>query len=247
MPWVSPVAGGVEPVAGAVLAPVGRGEEPVDEPLVGAFLRVVEEGGERARIGRQAGQVEGHAPGERAPVGFCGGAEPRVLEPCQDEAVERVAAPGFVFDRGRRRPVDGGERPVLVPGGALLDPAGEDFDLFRGERLVRDLGRHPPERVGVRDALDQETRRGVAGNDRWIARPVAAPGGRPRAERAVPGVEPQVGLARRLVGPVAGEAVVGEDRPDVALEVDRGRRLGGRGGQGWRRSGNRQEHARQSN
>ena len=70
-----PVAGGVEPVAGAVLAPVGRVEEPVHEPLVGALVCVVEEGGERARIGRQAGQVEGGATSQGSPVGLLGRVE----------------------------------------------------------------------------------------------------------------------------------------------------------------------------
>src|SRR5262249_32888017 len=39
-------------------------------------------------------------------------------------------------------------------------------------------------------------------------------------ERAFRGVEPEVGLAPGLVGAVAGEAVVREDRPDVAGEGD---------------------------
>jgi len=81
----------------------------------------------------------------------------------------------------------------------------------------------------VVDALDQQAGVDVARNDRGTARPVAAARGRPRAECPVAGVQPEVRFAGRLVGPVAGEAVVGEDRPDVALEVDGGHRLG-RGG-----------------
>ena len=38
-------------------------------------------------------------------------------------------------------------------------------------------------------------------------------------------VQPQVGLAMTGVPAVAGEAVLREDRPDVAVEVDLGRRL----------------------
>ncbi len=43
-------------------------------------------------------------------------------------------------------------------------------------------------------------------------------------------VEPQVGLARLGVRAVAGEAVLGEDRQDVAAEVDRLRLAGPHGG-----------------
>jgi len=64
-----------------------RGEETVDEPLVGAVLRVDEVGSERARVGRQAGQVEGGAPGKGAAVRLPGGRELLRLQPRQDEAV----------------------------------------------------------------------------------------------------------------------------------------------------------------
>ena len=223
------VARGVQPVAGAVFAPVGRREKAVDQPFVGAVFRVVQERRERAGVGRQPGQVEGGAAGQGAAVGFLGWRQAVLFEPRQDEAVQRVAAPGFVFDFRRRRPVDGRERPVLVPGGALLDPAGQRLDLFAGEGFLRHLGRHPPAPVRVVDPLDQQAGVEVARDDRGTARPVASASGRPRAERSVPRVEPQVRLPRRLIRTVAGEAVVGEDRPHVALEVDGGRRLG-RGG-----------------
>ncbi len=36
-------------------------------------------------------------------------------------------------------------------------------------------------------------------------------------------VEPQAGFTRLVVGTVAGEAVIGEDRPDIAREIDRAR------------------------
>ena len=83
------------------------------------------------------------------------------------------------------------------------------------------------------DALDQQDWLvDITGNHRGIARPGAASGWGSLTERALAGVQPQVSLARRLVGTVAGEAVVGENRPDVALEVDGGSGLGSRGGLG---------------
>ena len=41
-------------------------------------------------------------------------------------------------------------------------------------------------------------------------------------------VEPEFSFARMLVHAVAGEAVLGQDRPDLTVEVDGGRGGGGR-------------------
>src|SRR5262249_37333680 len=65
------------------------------------------------------------------------------------------------------------------------------------------------------------------------------------AFRTLGGVEPQAGLALGPVGAVAVEAGVGEDRPDVAVEGERGRPGGGGarllgGGQGAREQENGQ-------
>ena len=52
------VAGQVEPAPRPALAVMGRGEQPIDEPLVGVGRRVVDEGVDLLRRGRQADQVE---------------------------------------------------------------------------------------------------------------------------------------------------------------------------------------------
>ena len=52
------VAGGVEPVAGHVLAVAGGGEQPVDDRFVGFGPVVGEEGVDLLERRRQAGQVE---------------------------------------------------------------------------------------------------------------------------------------------------------------------------------------------
>ena len=73
---------------------------------------------------------------------------------------------------------------------------------------------HPYAGVAGGDPVDQQAVVGGAGHD-----------DRP-AERAAVGegpfrhVQPQAALPRLLVGPVAREAVLGEDRPDLAREVD---------------------------
>jgi hypothetical protein len=57
-------------------------------------------------------------------------------------------------------------------------------------------------------------------------------GGGDGGEEAFFGVEAEVGLALVLVGAVAEETVVGEDRADVAVEVDGGGDGGFSGGGG---------------
>ena len=221
------VAGRVEPVAGAVLAPVPRLQQPVHEGLPGVVRGVVQIRREEARIGRQPRQVEGDPAGQGASVGLGRGRQPLGLEPREHEAVDRVARPRLVGHGGRRMLGHGLERPVLVPGRALVDPARQHVDLLGRQALVGQRRRgHPQTLVGVGHALVEQARPGVAGHDGGAA------GARP--ERPVLRVEAQPRLAGALVRPVAREAVVGQDRPHVALEVDggggRGRPLGGEAG-----------------
>ena len=68
------VAGGVEPVAAAMLAPVRRSQQLIDVLLVSASgdlgSRRREPGPPRRPGRRQAGQVEADAAGQRAAIGF---------------------------------------------------------------------------------------------------------------------------------------------------------------------------------
>ena len=57
----------------SAFAVVGRGEEAIDEAVVGIGARVVEEGGEFGGGGGKAGEVEGEAADEGWFVGFGGG------------------------------------------------------------------------------------------------------------------------------------------------------------------------------
>src|SRR4051812_9726871 len=105
-----------------------------------------------------------------------------------------------------------------MPGirGALPGPIDEAPDLL-GRQLLAVLGRrHDLVRVFGADSLDQLALVGLAPDDREVAAEVG--------ERPFLGVEPKR-LADAFplagVGAVAGIAAVGEDRPDLAVEVDR--------------------------
>ena len=97
------IAGGVEPVAGAVLAPARRVEQPVDQLLVGVGRRVVDERLDELGRRRQAGEVEAQPAGERPAVGLGGRAQAVRLELRQDEPVDRVADPRRVLDLRQAR------------------------------------------------------------------------------------------------------------------------------------------------
>ena len=149
------------------------------------------------------------------------------LEPPQHEVVDVVAGPLGVGDGRHHRPLGRDERPVRLPLRALVDPQAKGLYLHLVEGLA--AAGHPHPRVVGRDAVHEEARRRVSGDDGGAA--VAAAVG----ERALGHIEPQAGLARRLVGPVAREAVLREQRPHLAGEVYRA--PGHRGRRGTRRRG----------
>src|SRR4029453_11104277 len=78
------------------------------------------------------------------------------------------------------------------------------------QRVPRLGWRHPLFRIGFGDLLDEQALGGVPPLDDALLR-----------ERALLGVEVKLRLALLLVRSVAREAIVGEDREDVAVEADR--------------------------
>ena len=122
-----------------------------------------------------------------------------------------------VLDRRQRRPRGRDERPVRLILGAGGDPAPERSPSGGGQLLVASSAAASACcGSSLKMRLDQLRCR-PACRERW-RRPSMA------SSRTV---EPQVGLAGGAVGPVAGEAVLGQDRPDVAV-VLRPRGLNGR-------------------
>ena len=130
----------------------------------------------------------------------------------------------------------------------MLDHRARDAVDLRGrERLVR-LGRRHDLFLVVRlDTLDQRALVGLARDDR--RRAVLA-----LRRRVLEAVQPQLGLARPRIQPVAGVAIVGEDRLDVLVERQGGRRarglvwrgrakLGEKGGDGTETAGTQEEGA----
>ena len=231
------VAGEVHPVGGHPLAIPRAREEPVEELFVGIGRRVGEELLDLGGRGRQAGDVEGGAADERGPVGFGLRLEPTLREFGSHELVDRMVA-SFVAGRhvrlGRRH-----KRPVRLIRRSFGDPAPEELHLLIREAADLGIGRRHHAVGIVGDDAGHELAGGrIFRNDR------------PRTalqlrDGLLGDVEPQAGLSVAAVGAVAGEAVVGKDRPDVAVERDSRGPRGGRGISGARDG--RREHARGEN
>ena len=81
-------------------------------------------------------------------------------------------------------------------------------DLRRREALVRRLGRHAARGIGRADALIEQASAGLPRRSR-------------RSRAGLLLVQTQTRHARAGVGSVALEAVIGEERTDLALEIDR--------------------------
>ena len=204
------VAGEVEPLHRHLLAEVGRGEEPVQRagPRV---RRVVREEGLLVVLGRgQARQVEGGPAQQGRPVGLGVGSEAFLRQRAPEPAVDGVAPGGDRRDGGFARFL---ESPVALVFGALGDPAADRVHLGGRQHLMEFRRRHVVVRVRRQQPLHHRTLLRLAGDDGGIA-------GLAALARRLEGVEAQLALVLALVGAVAGEAGVGEDRPDVPVELD---------------------------
>ena len=215
------IAGGVEPVAGAVFAVGRKGHQFVDER---GELRVAEAGavlgqmsGQQGGRGRQAGDVEADAADERGGVGFGGRLQAGGVELGAHEPVDRVLGPVVIGSLRQRRLLRGDERPVRLPRRALLDPATHERDLGGLKLLVGFGRRHDLILVGGEHALEEGALVGLAlddGRRLFLALFVDAGG-----EETGFGVETQAGLAGAGVRAVAMEAVVRQEGADVAIEL----------------------------
>ena len=111
-------ANDVEPVAGLLLAVMGRGEEPVDDLAPSIGPGVGEEGGGLLRRRREPGEVEGHPPQERGPIGLGQRWHSQGLDLRREEAIDRRRGGLTAGRRGGRidEPLVG---PVGPFGGAV--------------------------------------------------------------------------------------------------------------------------------
>jgi len=204
------IAHQVEPVHGHPLAVVRRRQQRVDKSVVGVRACVRDERGHLLDRGGQADQVERQSPGQRRAIGLGGGGQADLLLTHGQQCVDRM---GRRRRDWQRRALDGCKRPVILPRGTGSNPLAQHLNLLPRELLACRRRRHPQGIVTACNACKQFALVGLARGDRLMIAD--------RGRGARLGVEPQVGFALVLVGAVAGETILGQDRPDVAIELDR--------------------------
>ena len=201
------IAGRVQPVSAAVLTPGRRLHQAVHIFFVPVRGRVVGGGIRLLDRRRQTGEVQAQPANQCPAVGHRGRRKLRLVQFGEDEAINRTLHPGVVGHLRHCRAGRRNERPVRLILGALGDPADQQLLLGRLHHLVRLRRRHQFARLGREHAFDRQAFLRVARGDC------------PRLDRSVPLVQTQVGLAGGTVGTMAGEAVFGEDRTDIAVEL----------------------------
>ena len=200
------IAGIVEPVTAAVLAPLKARKHRVDEPVVGIGVRVGDEGIYDRRLRRQAGEIEREPASQRAAIGLWRGREAFRFKPCEDEPIDRVLDPALVFYRRWLRSRGRNERPmrfILCP---LGDPPLEQFLVLGRQWLLDARRRHHLFGIVGKNPVEHDARIDIPRDDR------------PRLHGVIPLVEAQISLAAGAVCPVAGEAVLHQDRADVLVK-----------------------------
>jgi hypothetical protein len=217
---VAVVAGGVgkpdqiEPIERHPFAVVRRFEHPFDQLFVGIGTGVADEHVDLIGSRRQSRQIEREPPDQRDAIRLRRRLQPGRLQPGENEPVDLIAGESRLHDRGDRRPDRLDEGPVSLPLRPLFDPLLQDGDVARRELPPRIDRRHLVVRISRRHPLDELALTGLGGDNRRLLRPLA--------EQPGFGVQPQFGLALVGVGAVAGVTVLGQDRPDIAVEFNDG-------------------------
>ncbi len=95
---------------------------------------------------------------------------------------------------------------MRTPLRSRFDPPDQRLDLVLAELPLRIGRRHPQVGIGGRDSLDQLALAGMPGVD----------------DRSGPlgSIEAQIGLASTGIWPMTEQAVLGEDRANVAVEIN---------------------------
>jgi len=86
------------------------------------------------RGGRQTGKVQRHTPQEGCLIGFGSGFQPFLLQPRQNKLIHGLAHPSSALHLRQGRDTGGTKRPIILPLGALLDPATEQGYLLGRQR-----------------------------------------------------------------------------------------------------------------
>src|SRR2546426_4484992 len=117
------VANDVQPVSSPTLAVMGRGQQPLDEVLVGSRRRILDEGVHLLRGWQQPDQVEVGAPDQGVAVGFERRRQSLLIQGLLDEGVDWILVPAAIrhlWESIPDRPLESPPLPVLLRDNFLL-------------------------------------------------------------------------------------------------------------------------------
>ena len=124
------IASHIQPHVGHPLAIGGRGQQAIDDPLVGFAGIIGEKRIEFVERGWEPGEVEGGSAQPGGSVGFFGWTHPSTFVSRRDETIDRVSRPTFA----RRGDVDRLghrlERPMPLILGSTANPLHQQLTLF---------------------------------------------------------------------------------------------------------------------
>ena len=190
-----------------------RGEQTIDDLFIGIRRVVLLERGDLFGRGRQADQVEVEPANKRAAISFGCRRNTFFPQPCVDEVVNRIERLPFGDRRGHVAALRANLIPMRLPLRSIFNPLFDQRDLLIVQLLVEILRRHPLVDVVRSDAAEQLAFIQLARNNR-------VPAAVQFSEGTFLIIQPQTRLARPFIRPVAGEAIVREDRANVPVEVD---------------------------
>ena len=207
------IPGGIKPLNCHPFAIVRTGQELVDIPLIGVRLLVGKKGCHRCRRRRQTRQVKRKPTGKGYPFGLGVRRESLIFKPGSDEPVDWCQRPVLVGHFRHRWPLNPFEGPVVTVLCTCGNPTGQQLALGWANRLAHFRRRHHDIGVAAGDPGQQFTCRCISRHNR---RQAAAKFGL-RRHRII---QPQSGLAIFLIRPMTGKTPIGEQWPDIAIEID---------------------------
>ena len=220
-PFALGVADDVEPVPPPAFAVVRRGEEVIDNALVGSIRRIGHEGLDLLGARRKADQIEEQPPDEGPRISGGRRAKAGSPKPFEHPGIDRPPRPRIERCLRERRFLNRLERPPIPPGPLLraegeriewllppgapgVDPGAEECFFFRWERV---LGGH----LVPFDPLPEEALRLSRLEGRTALSPLGRGGGIDERQPAI-----------RTGARVAFKAARREEGGDLPVEVDGG-------------------------
>ena len=219
----------IEPVSSLMLAVSRRVEQLLDELVVSLRRLIRDEHIDLGGCRRQAGEIKRQPANQRDLVRLRRWLQSRLVQLREHKTINRILDPRFIADLRQLRSSRRDERPVRLVLGPFVDPTLERRDLFRRNFLTGRRRRHLEICIVSRQPSDDFTLGPLTGNDADLARFKLR-------GRSIALIESQSSLPLFFIGAVTLEAIVGQDRSDIAAELKFfGRRV--RSGQHRRRGG----------